>query len=60
MPRALWKGAISFGLVIVPVSLYSGTKGESIGFDMINKRDFAPIGYKRYDKSTGQEGQALG
>lgn len=55
MPRALWKGAISFGLVHVPVSLYPASKSEGISFDMIDKRDFAPVGYKRYNKSTGDE-----
>jgi len=55
MPRALWKGAISFGLVHVPVSLYPASKSEGISFDMIDKRDFAPVGYKRYNKKTGEE-----
>jgi DNA end-binding protein Ku len=55
MPRALWKGAISFGLVHVPVSLYPASKSEGISFDMIDKRDFAPVGYKRYNKKTGDE-----
>jgi DNA end-binding protein Ku len=55
MPRALWKGAISFGLVHVPVSLYPASRSEGLSFDMIDKRDFAPIGYKRYNKRTGEE-----
>ena len=55
MPRALWKGAISFGLVHVPVSLYPAPKSEGLSFDMIDKRDFAPVGYKRYNKKTGEE-----
>ena len=55
MPRALWKGAISFGLVHVPVSLYPASKSEGLSFDMIDKRDFAPVGYKRYNKKTGEE-----
>jgi DNA end-binding protein Ku len=55
MPRALWKGAISFGLVHVPVSLYPASRSEGISFDMIDKRDFSPIGYKRYNKNTGEE-----
>ena len=55
MPRALWKGAISFGLVNVPVSLYPASKSEGLSFDMIDKRDFAPVGYKRYNKRTGEE-----
>ena len=55
MPRALWKGAISFGLVHVPVSLYPASQSEGISFDMIDKRDFSPVGYKRYNKRTGEE-----
>lgn len=55
MPRALWKGAISFGLVHVPVSLYPASRREGISFDMIDKRDFSPVGYKRYNKRTGEE-----
>ena len=55
MPRVLWKGAISFGLVHVPVSLYPASTSESISFDMIDKRDFSPVGYKRYNKRTGEE-----
>jgi len=55
MPRALWKGAISFGLVHVPVSLYPASRSEGLSFDMIDKRDFAPVGYKRYNKTTGEE-----
>ena len=55
MPRALWKGAISFGLVHVPVSLYPASRSEGLSFDMIDKRDFSPIGYKRYNKKTGED-----
>jgi DNA end-binding protein Ku len=55
MPRALWKGAISFGLVNIPVSLYPASRSEGLSFDMIDKRDFSPIGYKRYNKATGEE-----
>src|ERR1044072_8654448 len=55
MPRVLWKGAISFGLVHVPVSLYPASRSEGISFDMVDKRDFAPVGYKRYNKRTGKE-----
>lgn len=55
MARALWKGAISFGLVHVPVSLYPASRSEGVSFDMIDKRDFAPVGYKRYNKRTGEE-----
>src|SRR5918993_395971 len=55
MPRVLWKGAISFGLVHVPVSLYPASRSEGVSFDMIDKRDFSPVGYRRYNKRTGEE-----
>jgi DNA end-binding protein Ku len=55
MPRVLWKGAISFGLVTIPVSLYPASRSERLSFDMIDKRDFSPVGYKRYNKRTGDE-----
>lgn len=56
MARGLWKGAISFGLVNVPVELYSAEKKSSeLDLTMLDKRDLAPVGYKRYNKSTGEE-----
>jgi DNA end-binding protein Ku len=55
MARVLWKGGISFGLVHVPVSLYPATKSEGLSFDMLDKRDFGPVGYKRYNKNTGED-----
>ena len=56
MPRGLWKGAISFGLVNVPVELYSAQKRSAeLDLTMLDKRDLAPVGYKRVNKATGQE-----
>lgn len=55
MPRALWKGAISFGLIYIPVDLFSAASAQQIDLDMLDKRDFAPIGYKRVNKKTGKE-----
>src|SRR3954467_12772838 len=56
MARGLWKGAISFGLVNVPVELYSAQKRSAeIDLTMLDKRDMAPVGYKRVNKSTGKE-----
>jgi DNA end-binding protein Ku len=54
MARAFWKGAISFGLVYVPVELYSATRSATIDLDYLDKRDFAPVGYQRYNKRTGK------
>jgi DNA end-binding protein Ku len=54
MARAFWKGAISFGLVYIPVELYSATHSATIDLDYLDKRDFAPVGYQRYNKRTGK------
>ena len=43
-PRVLWKGAISFGLVHIPVALYSATVDHGIDFDWIDKRTMDPVG----------------
>src|SRR3569833_3446877 len=55
MPRSMWKGAISFGLVYIPVQMFSADKRHELDLTMVDKRDFSPIGYKRYNKSTGKE-----
>jgi DNA end-binding protein Ku len=54
-PRVLWKGAISFGLVHIPVALYSATSDHAIDFDWLDKRTMDPVGYKRINKKTGKE-----
>ena len=55
MPRELWKGAIQFGLVHIPVSLYPAEQSEELSFTMLDRRDLQPVGYKRYNKATGEE-----
>src|SRR5213075_993643 len=56
MARGLWKGAISFGLVNVPVELFSAQKRSSeLDLTMLDKRDLAPVGYKRVNKASGNE-----
>src|SRR5262245_12309074 len=54
MPRAIWKGAISFSLVHIPVGLYSAARANEIDLDMLDKRDFSPVGYQRVSKKTGK------
>ncbi len=54
-PRTLWKGAISFGLVHIPVSLHTATAEHGIDFDWLDKRSMDPVGYKRVNKKTGKE-----
>jgi DNA end-binding protein Ku len=55
MARSLWKGAITFGLVNVPVELYPAEERKGFEFSMLDKRDFSPVGYKRYNKKSGKE-----
>jgi len=55
MPRVIWKGAISFGLVHVPVALYPASQEIGIDFDWLDKRSMDPIGYRRVNKRTGKE-----
>lgn len=55
MPHAIWKGAISFGLVHVPVALYPGSSEIGIDFDWLDRRSMDPVGYKRFNKKTGKE-----
>ncbi len=53
--RSIWKGAISFGLVTIPVGLYSATENKTPKFKMLRESDASPIKYKRVAESDGQE-----
>jgi DNA end-binding protein Ku len=53
--RSIWKGAISFGLVNIPVKLYSATEQSSLDLDMIDARNMARIRFKRVNEETGKE-----
>ncbi|ASL42387.1 hypothetical protein bAD24_I02780 [Burkholderia sp. AD24] len=55
MAHMIWKGAISFGLVHVPVQLYPATQSEKVGFNLLDKRSIDPIGYKQINKRTGKD-----
>jgi DNA end-binding protein Ku len=55
MARALWKGAISFGLVHIPVALVSATSAQGVDFDWLDRRSMQPVGYKRINKVSGEE-----
>ena len=55
MPRAVWKGAIAFGLVHVPVSMYPASQESDVDFDWLDARSLDPVGYKRVNKRTGKE-----
>lgn len=53
--KAIWKGSISFGLVNIPIRLYSGTVEHRISLDMIRQKDKCPIQYVRVCKKDGKE-----
>jgi DNA end-binding protein Ku len=53
--RSVWKGAINFGLVHVPVALYLASQSNDIDFDWLDARTMDPVGYKRVNKRTGKE-----
>ena len=53
--RVLWKGAISFGLVHIPIALHSATEDKGLDFDWLDKRSMDPVGYKRINKKTGKD-----
>jgi DNA end-binding protein Ku len=55
MPRSIWSGAISFGLVNVPVKLYSAVSRKTVRFHQLNAKTGARIQQKRVDPSTGEE-----
>jgi DNA end-binding protein Ku len=55
MPRPLWKGAISFGLVHIPVVLSSAENRNSFDLTMLDRRNMKPVGFKRYNKETQKE-----
>lgn len=55
MSRAIWKGAISFGLVYVPVELYPATRAAHTGFNLLDRRTLDPVGYRQINKRTGKE-----
>lgn len=53
--RAMWTGGISFGLIFIPVNLYTATQNVQLDLDMLSKKDLSPIRYARIDKETGKE-----
>jgi len=54
VPRAIWSGVISFGLVSVPVRMYTATESKELKFHFLDRRDMAPIGYDKVNKTTGE------
>jgi DNA end-binding protein Ku len=52
--RAIWSGVISFGLVSVPVRMYTATESKELKFHFLDRRDMAPIGYDKVNRDTGE------
>jgi DNA end-binding protein Ku len=52
--RSIWTGAISFGLVSVPVRMFTATESKELKFHFLDRRDMAPIGYDKVNKDTGE------
>lgn len=53
--RAIWSGAIGFGLVNIPIRIFSATEESSLDLHMLDKHDHANIRYARINKDTGEE-----
>lgn len=53
--RPIWSGSVSFGLINIPVKLVSAVQTHELDFDMLSKKDMAPIKYARIDSETGEE-----
>jgi DNA end-binding protein Ku len=55
MPRSIWKGTVSFGLVTIPVRLYSATEEKDVAFHQVRRSDGSRIRYKRVAAADGEE-----
>src|ERR1700722_8615425 len=53
--RAIWKGTISFGLVSIPISLFTATRREELKFRLLRGSDLSPVNYKRVAEMDGKE-----
>jgi DNA end-binding protein Ku len=53
--RPIWQGSINFGLVSMPVALHSAEAGGAIDFDLLDRRDFSRVRYRRVNEKTGRE-----
>jgi DNA end-binding protein Ku len=54
MARSIWSGTISFGLVSVPVRMFTATESKELKFHFLHKKDLTPIGYDKVRKDTGE------
>jgi len=53
--RAIWKGAINFGMVSIPVNLFSATRQSTLDLDMVDRRDMGKIHFQRINENTGKK-----
>jgi DNA end-binding protein Ku len=53
--KSIWNGSISFGLVNIPIKLYSAIESKAFGFRMLDSKTHSPIKYKRISEKTGKE-----
>jgi DNA end-binding protein Ku len=52
--RSIWTGVISFGLVSIPVRMFTATESKELKFHFLDRRDMNPIGYDKVNKATGK------
>jgi len=53
--RPIWRGSLSFGLVNIPVSLHSAETSDDLSFNLLDRRNFSPVRYRRVNEKTGKE-----
>jgi DNA end-binding protein Ku len=53
--RAIWKGSISFGLIVIPIALYAAVRREQLKFRLLRRSDLSPVNYKRVAEADGKE-----
>jgi len=52
--RSIWSGSISFGLVSIPVRMFSATESKELRFHFVDRKDLMPVGYDKVRKDTGE------
>src|SRR3954470_7069727 len=55
MSRAFWSGSIHFGLLNIPVTMHAASQPAELAFELVDARDFSPIGYRKINKNTRRE-----
>ncbi len=55
MARGFWTGAIRLGLVNIPVTMLPASESVDLDFDLVDQRDFSPVGYRKVNKNTGRD-----